>query len=73
MGGVTDLDWAALHELATAPPPVEHADALAWLVEREPESATAIVYDPPYAIGTNSVRGKDDGAAGSISGPLSFM
>jgi hypothetical protein len=28
---------------------IEHADALDWLADQEPGSATAIVYDPPYA------------------------
>ena len=49
---------------------IVHADALTWLADREP--ATAVVYDPPYAVGT-PVRGREDGAAGSVSGPLSFM
>lgn len=52
--------------------PIDHADALLWLEGLEPGSATAAVYDPPYAVGT-PVRGKEDGAAGSVFGPLSFM
>lgn len=51
---------------------IEHADALDWLAAREPGAAAAIVYDPPYAVGT-PVRGREDGAAGSVAGPLSFM
>lgn len=51
---------------------IEHADALDWLAAREPGAATAIVFDPPYAVGS-PVRGREDGAAGSVSGPLSFM
>jgi DNA modification methylase len=51
---------------------IEHADALDWLAAQEPGTATAIVFDPPYAVGT-PVRGREDGAAGSVSGPLSFM
>jgi DNA modification methylase len=51
---------------------IEHADALQWLAEIEPGCATAVVFDPPYAVGT-PVRGREDGAAGSVSGPLSFM
>lgn len=51
---------------------IEHADALDWLAAQEPGAATAIVFDPPYAVGT-PVRGREDGAAGSVSGPLSFM
>jgi DNA modification methylase len=53
-------------------PAIEHADALDWLARQEPGCATAIVYDPPYAVGT-PVRGRQDGAAGSVSGPLSFL
>lgn len=51
---------------------IDHADALDWLAAREKEAATLIVYDPPYAVGT-PVRGREDGAAGSVFGPLSFM
>jgi len=51
---------------------IEHADALQWMTDREPGKATAIIYDPPYAVGT-PVRGREDGAAGSVFGPLSFM
>jgi hypothetical protein len=53
-------------------PVVEHADALDWLAVREPGSATAVIYDPPYAVGS-PVRGREDGAAGSVFGPLSFL
>lgn len=52
---------------------IEHADALQWLTARPDGVATLIVYDPPYAVGTTSVRGKEDGAAGSVFGPLSFL
>ena len=51
---------------------VDHADAVEWLSECSPESARLIVFDPPYAVGT-PVRGREDGAAGSVFGPLSFM
>jgi hypothetical protein len=51
---------------------IEHADALDWLAAQEPGTATAVIYDPPYAVGS-PVRGREDGAAGSVSGPLSFM
>jgi site-specific DNA-methyltransferase (adenine-specific) len=57
---------------ATSGPVIEHADALGWLAAREPGTATAIIYDPPYSVGT-PVRGREDGAAGSVSGPLSFL
>lgn len=52
--------------------PIEHADALQWLDAQPEGEATAIIYDPPYAVGT-PVRGREDGAAGSVFGPLSFM
>jgi adenine-specific DNA-methyltransferase len=50
----------------------EHADALEWLTKRPSECATLVVFDPPYAVGT-PVRGKEDGAAGSVFGPFQFM
>lgn len=53
-------------------PTTDHADALLWLDAQPSAEATLIVYDPPYAVGT-PVRGKEDGAAGSVYGPLSFM
>ena len=49
-----------------------HADALDWLDARPEGEATLVVFDPPYAVGT-PVRGREDGAAGSVFGPLSFM
>jgi hypothetical protein len=51
---------------------IEHCDALDWLAAREPGCATAVIFDPPYAVGT-PVRGREDGTAGSVAGPLSFM
>jgi DNA modification methylase len=51
---------------------IDHADALDWLADSAPECATLVVFDPPYAVGT-PVRGREDGAAGSVFGPLSFM
>jgi len=47
-------------------------DALSWLPGIESESVRAVIFDPPYAVGT-PVRGREDGAAGSVFGPLSFM
>lgn len=47
-------------------------DALLWLPEIPDSSAKAVIFDPPYAVGT-PVRGREDGAAGSVFGPLSFM
>lgn len=51
---------------------VDHADALEWLAARDGADATIVVFDPPYAVGT-PVRGREDGAAGSVFAPLSFM
>ena len=51
---------------------IQHDDALRWLVKRPAECATLVVFDPPYAVGT-PVRGKEDGAAGSVFGPFQFM
>jgi len=51
---------------------IDHADALDWLAAVEPGAATAVIFDPPYAVGT-PVRGREDGAAGSVFGPLSFL
>ncbi len=51
---------------------ITHADALDWLARQEPGAATAICFDPPYAVGT-PVRGKEDGAAGSVFGPFGFL
>lgn len=51
---------------------IDHADALEWLERQPPGEATVVVFDPPYAVGT-PVRGREDGAAGSVFGPLSFM
>lgn len=47
-------------------------DALLWLPTLPDECAKAVIFDPPYAVGT-PVRGREDGAAGSVFGPLSFM
>ncbi len=51
---------------------IDHADALDWLGERQSATASLVVFDPPYAVGS-PVRGREDGAAGSVFGPLSFM
>lgn len=51
---------------------IDHADALDWLEARAAGAATLVVFDPPYAVGS-PVRGREDGAAGSVFGPLSFM
>jgi adenine-specific DNA-methyltransferase len=47
-------------------------DAQAWLAGLEAGQAKLVVYDPPYAVGT-PVRGREDGAAGSVFGPFSFL
>jgi DNA modification methylase len=51
---------------------IEHADALDFLARQEPRSARVVCFDPPYAVGT-PVRGREDGAAASVFGPLSFL
>jgi DNA modification methylase len=51
---------------------IEHADALDWLPRQEPGAARAIVYDPPYSR-YSPMRGREDGAAGSVAAPFKFM
>lgn len=51
---------------------VEFADAQNWLAAQDSGTAKVVVYDPPYAVGT-PVRGREDGAAGSVFGPFSFL
>lgn len=58
----------SLYEMAV----IELADAQDWLARQPSGAAKLIVYDPPYAVGT-PVRGREDGAAGSVFGPFSFM
>jgi site-specific DNA-methyltransferase (adenine-specific) len=48
---------------------IEHADAGEWLARWRDGCAKAIVFDPPYAVGS-PVRGREDGAAGSVYGPF---
>jgi DNA (cytosine-5)-methyltransferase 1 len=72
MDQVPPHDWQALFDAADHRPQVQHADALEWLGELEPESAKVIVFDPPYSRST-PVRGRDDGAAGRVYGPFSFL
>ncbi|MBV2366954.1 DNA-methyltransferase [Streptomonospora nanhaiensis] len=59
-------------QLALDTPRIDHADALTWLADQPPECARAVIYDPPYAVGS-PVRGRDDGAAGSVAGPFGFL
>jgi DNA (cytosine-5)-methyltransferase 1 len=72
MDQVPPHDWQALFDMADHRPQVQHADALGWLAEQEPGSAKVIVFDPPYSRST-PVRGRDDGAAGRVHGPFSFL
>jgi DNA modification methylase len=51
---------------------VEHADALDWLPRQEAGSAAAVIFDPPYSR-HSPMRGREDGAAGSVSAPFRFM
>jgi len=51
---------------------IQHADALDWLTKQPDRCATLVVFDPPYAVGT-PVRGREDGAAGSVFAPFAFM
>lgn len=51
---------------------VDCADAIQWLIDRNGAEATVVVYDPPYSVGS-PVRGREDGAAGSVFGPFSFL
>lgn len=51
---------------------IELGDALHWLAARDAASAQVVIFDPPYAVGT-PVRGREDGAAGSVFGPFGFM
>ena len=51
---------------------IEHADALDFLAAQEPGAARAIIYDPPYSR-FSPMRGREDGAAGSVAAPWKFM
>jgi hypothetical protein len=51
---------------------IEHADALDWLPRQPEGAARTIVFDPPYSR-YSPMRGREDGAAGSVSAPFSFM
>jgi site-specific DNA-methyltransferase (adenine-specific) len=56
----------------TRPDRIEHADALTWLARQEPASARVIILDPPYSR-YSPMRGREDGAAGNVSAPFSFL
>ena len=51
---------------------IEHADAPGWLARQEAGAARAIIMDPPYSR-YSPMRGREDGAAGSVSAPFSFL
>ena len=51
---------------------IERADALEWLARQPSMSARAVIFDPPYSR-YSPMRGREDGAAGSVSAPFSFM
>lgn len=62
-----------MNETLLSPPhTTEWSDALSWLSAREGAAATAVIYDPPYAVGS-PVRGREDGAAGSVHSPFGFL
>lgn len=50
-----------------------HGDALEVLPTLREHSATAMVLDPPYSMVPNSVRGRDDGAAGTSGAPMRLL
>ena len=56
----------------TDPSRIVRADALDWLPLQPPGAAKAIVLDPPYSR-YSPMRGREDGAAGSVSAPFSFL
>lgn len=51
---------------------IVRADALEWLAQQPEATAKAIVYDPPYSR-YSPMRGREDGAAGSVAAPFTFM
>ena len=56
----------------TADDRIQLADALDWLPRQPAGAARAIVLDPPYSR-YSPMRGREDGAAGSVSAPFSFL
>jgi hypothetical protein len=61
-----------VNELAANASAIEHADALDWLARQEPGTATATLFDPPCSR-YSPMRGREDGAAGSVAAPFSSM
>ena len=53
-------------------PLIDHADARNWLAGMKSDSARVIVFDPPYSR-YKPMRGREDGAAGSVSAPFRFL
>ncbi len=51
---------------------IEHDDALSWLARQERGSARVVCFDPLYSRGT-PMRGREDGAAGSVYEPFGFL
>jgi len=51
---------------------IVHADARGWLTAQAGRGAAVVVFDPPYAVGS-PVRGREDGAAGSVFAPFGFL
>ena len=56
----------------TGPDRIVRADALDWLAAQPGGKARAVIFDPPYSVGT-PVRGREDGAAGGVFGPFWFL
>ena len=52
---------------------LHHGDALDILPDLGDGSAAAMILDPPYSTVPNSVRGRDDGAAGTSGAPMRLL
>ena len=50
-----------------------HGDALEILPQIDGGAAAAMILDPPYSTVPNSVRGRDDGAAGTSGAPMRLL
>lgn len=51
---------------------IVRADAREWLAAQAAGEARAVIYDPPYSR-FSPMRGREDGAAGSVAAPWKFM
>lgn len=69
---MTPAERDEVRDHASATPRPVLADALPWLASKPDGCAQLVVFDPPYAVGT-PVRGREDGAAGSVFAPFAFM